>query len=153
AHTNQTDMGFRRMGHREQMRKLLIAEAGDAENDCDVVEPGEIAAQDQDHLKEEGESACNRCHWLWEEKSTRHDQFDEVIEAHREVVPGFRNPVKVPAERIGKRLGFVVVEHAAEISPAGISPDLDHSGPEHDAKKNPSQKPDEDHGNCALDWS
>src|SRR5581483_3686949 len=50
--------------------------------------------------------------------------------------------MKKPAQRIGHGLGLVVVIQAREISPTGISAQLDQSGAEHDAEQKPAKKPD-----------
>jgi hypothetical protein len=54
-----------------------------------------------------------------------------------------RQEMKPPAERVRDRLGLEVIEERREVAPAGVAPDLDQAGPEHDPEDEPPEEPDD----------
>ena len=52
-------------------------------------------------------------------------------------MPARRGLVSKVGQRVGVGLGVVEVVHAGEVTPAGVAPDLDQAGPEHDPEYQP----------------
>ncbi len=72
----------------------------------------------------------------------RRDQLARVVEENAAGVHPARHEMERPAERIGDRLGLVVVDETREVAPARVAAQLDESGAEHDAKDQPAEQPD-----------
>ena len=52
---------------------------------------------------------------------------------------GFRQAVKVRAQRIGQRLCFIVIVETGQLTPTGVMPEFDKPGSELCAKKHPAK--------------
>ena len=126
----------------DEAREKLVVETRNAERDSDVIEPGQIAADDEGQLKvehqqtrENTDSAPRREEEPWG------DKFDDVREEHAGLQPPMREMVEVPTDRIGQRLGFVMVVETGQVAPAGVAAEFDHARAEHDAEEDPEEQP------------
>ena len=64
-------------------------------------------------------------------------QLYHVVTNCLECVPASRGLVSEVGHRVGVRLGVIKVVHAGELPPAGVTPDLDQPGPQHDPEDQP----------------
>src|SRR5262245_79183 len=69
-----------------------------------------------------------------------------MIDENAESVDSLGEPVEVPAQGVGQRLGFVMVKEARVIAPARIAPQFDEPGPEHHAEEQPAQEDESKEG-------
>jgi hypothetical protein len=81
---------------------------------------------------------------LRREQEERDDELEDVVAEHLEAMQGSRQVVEVPAQRVGHRLGLVVVVGAGEIPPAPVAPDLDEPGAELEPEEQPAEQPQDD---------
>src|SRR5215510_1838093 len=123
------------MRNLNEAREEAVVEAWNAEYDGDVVEPGEIAAQDQRDLKQDGNCPRPVAERRGGEVEPRHDEFCEMIKQHAGFVEPARCMMQIPAQRIWQRLRFVMIKKAGEIAPARVGAHLDHTRAEHGAEK------------------
>ena len=59
-----------------------------------------------------------------------------------------RQPMEVPAQRVGHRLRLVVVVEAGQVPPASVAPHLDEASPELDTEREPSVQEDHERRRC-----
>ena len=95
----QTEVG-RRVRDREHTRKKSIVEARNAENDRHVIEPGEIAAQDQRDLKQNGNRAGPVAERRRGEVEPGHDELRKMIEQNTGFMEPARCVMQIPAQWI-----------------------------------------------------
>jgi hypothetical protein len=129
-----------RLSDREPREKAIV-DGSDREHDGQPVEPGEIAAGNQDQLKDDRQKAGDAGIRLRQEEAERHDQLDEMVEGDAAVQHRTRQVMEVPAERIGHRLGLEEVVETGQIAPAGVAAQLDQAGAEHQAEQRPAVDP------------
>src|SRR5439155_26243474 len=79
---------------------------------------------------------------LWREQPERHHDLHEVAEQHGEAMEQLGRAMEIPAQRVGQRLGLVVVVQAGEVAPAAVVAELDETGAELYAEQNPAQEQD-----------
>ena len=96
----QTEVRRRRVGEREHTPKKSIIEARNAENDRDAIEPGEIAAQDQRDLKQNGNRAGPVAKRRRGEVEPGHDKLSEMIEQNTGFMEPTRRVMQIPAQWI-----------------------------------------------------
>ncbi len=125
---------------RRDSKQQAIAQAGNAQYQCDVVEPGEIAADDEHRLKGDDEDGAKVADPPGAEQEPRGNQFDQVIEQDTCPVKQLRSLMQVPADRIGDGLSFILVEQAGQIHPTGVAAEFDETGSEHDTEQDPAQQ-------------
>src|SRR5690349_21668332 len=89
-------------------------------------------------------SARHRCERLRSEQYKWRNQLDEMAAQHSGPVRDFRQVMKIPAQRIGQRLCFVVIKKTRQVTPALVVPQLDQSGAKFSAEQHPTQY---QHGN------
>ena len=77
-------------------------------------------------------------------REPRHDQFDEMVPSRFELKEPMRREMQIATERIRDRLRLVVIIKTGEITPAGIAPQFDETGADHDAKAEPAKEPDDE---------
>src|SRR5437773_1395458 len=70
-----------------------------------------------------------------------HDHFDEVVPCRLEFQQPTGRKMQVPADRAGDWLRLVMIVKACQIAPAGVATQFDQTGTNHDAKTEPSKKP------------
>src|SRR2546426_778382 len=90
-----------------------------------------------------GERRLRAGEWLRCKQSERDHQLRDVITEHLEAMDSLWQVVKVPAQRIGERLRFLVVVQACQVPPTAIVADLDQPGPELDTEQHPAQQQDD----------
>src|SRR5207248_8771142 len=109
-----------------------------------------VAAYDQNNLKTDQEDARNMPPGARIKREPRHDQFDKVVPSGPEFVKPLRGKMQIATDRIGNRLGFVVVVKASSIAPALVAAQFDQVCADHDAKTEPAKKPDDEHRRPAF---
>src|SRR5436305_3850906 len=65
-----------------------------------------------------------------------------MVPDYLQLVKPLRQKMKVPADRIRDRLGFVVVIHAGQVAPAIVPAQFDQARADHDSKSQPAKKPE-----------
>src|SRR5678809_1257 len=69
------------------------------------------------------------------------------------VKPG-RTKMEPPAQSIGNGLRLVVIGHARQVAPAGVTAQFDQRRPNHDSEDQPAIEPDDDDRRSrAGEWS
>src|SRR5262249_16199574 len=69
-------------------------------------------------LMKDNQTTGDRSKRLWREQPKGNDHLHKMTEQHAEAMHEARKMVEVPAQWIGKRLCFIVVEEAGQLSPA-----------------------------------
>ena len=131
---------------RHSFVKSRVVEGGETEDYGEPVEPRVIAADDQDELMEDDERTGNGGDGLRSEEREGNDDLDEVAGQRGEAVHRRREAVEVPAQRVRKGLGFIVVVETGEIAPAGVVTQLDEAGANFGSEEHPAQDQDRDDG-------
>ena len=94
---------------------------------------GAADKENQQDLEEGDQTATGGAQTARPEDHQRCDELDGVIEQDAPLVdPGWQL-MQIPAQRARQGLGFVVVDQAGQVPPAGIAAQLDEAGAEHDA--------------------
>ena len=75
----------------------------------------------------DNEAARDRSKRLWSEKPKGHDHLHKMTEQNTDSMQETGKMVKVPAERIRKRLCFVVIIETGQLSPAAVMTQLDQA--------------------------
>ena len=127
----------------QEQRKRSVVEGRERQCHGQEVEPGKISAQHEPRLRQHQHRAGERRHGLRCEQEERHHQLREEVAQDLDPMQGFGQVMKKPAERIGHRLGLVVVVEAGQVAPAAIAAQLDHPGAELDAEHEPAKQQDE----------
>ena len=136
----------RKRGHmdRQDRAERAIVEGRHGAEDGDRVEPGEIPAQHQPALGDDDDDAGEIRNRLGKGETDGRDQLREVVAQYLDVMEAPRQVVEEPAERIGHRLGLVMVVEAGEVPPARIAAELDQAGAELHPEEQPAEHPDHD---------
>ncbi len=120
-----------------------IVETGEHRHDREPIEEREIAAQDQDDLKTRQQPARDVPAQAGPESEPGHDQLDEMVPEHAELMKPVWPPMEPPAQRVRDRLSFIMVVEARQVAPARVATDFDQPGAEHDSEGQPAKQPDE----------
>ena len=124
---------------RKNSSQECIIKTGEKWNDGDVVQKRKIAADDEKQLKSDEQDTGNMSNMPRAEGKPRNDQFDEMIPGGSEFVEPMWREMQIPADWTRNRLRLVVVVKAGEIAPAGIAPQLDQAGADHNAEAEPAK--------------
>ena len=134
----------RTQGRGQQPREEAVVERGHGHRDRQPVEERQVAAQDQEHLEHDDQPARHQTRPPRTEDEEWGDELDQVIEEHLDLVEPRRGLMKVPGERVRIRLRLVVIDETREVAPAGVPPQLDEAGAEHQPEDEPAQEDDHD---------
>src|SRR5579875_1956787 len=93
-------------------------ERGEGEEQRQPVQPGKIAAGDDEKLENDGNHSGDTSDRLGQEIEEWDDQLREMVEEHAAFVEPLRGVVKIPTDRVRHRLSFVVIVQAGKIAPA-----------------------------------
>ena len=130
------------MSDTQHLAEARVVEAGGRQRDRDRVEPREVAAQHEPALRHDDQRARDRRHRLRREEPEGHDELRDVVGQHLHLVQRRGQVMEPPAQRVGHRLGLVVVPQAREVTPAGVAAELDQAGAELHPEEQPAHEPD-----------
>ncbi len=125
--------------YRHPLREPAPIEHRQRDHDRQQIEKRQVSAQHQQQLEDDGDRSGDTGKRLRQKERERDHDFDKVIECHSAVQRPPRQPVKIPAQRIRDRLGFIVIIETGEIAPTGVAAQFDETGAEHDAELHPSR--------------
>ena len=127
----------------EEQRQRPVVERRERERHGQKVEPREIPAEDKPRLRQHDHRAGDGCDGLRCEEKEGHDELGEEVAQDLDAMERPRQVMEEPAERVGHRLGLVVVVEARQLAPAPVAAQLDESGAELDPEDKPAEQEDE----------
>src|ERR1041385_2156712 len=91
-------------------REESVVETRNAKHDSDVIQPRKIPTQDEGHLKQDRQSARPITEWRRREVKPRYHELGKMSEEHAGLVSPTGRMMKIPAQRVGQRLSFIMVK-------------------------------------------
>src|SRR6516164_5002651 len=123
------------------MRKKPIIETGDNRHQRQPVQEREIAAENEEKLEAREHQARDVPKGSWSQKEEGRNQLGQVIVESSELVKPVWEKVQQWAERVGNRLGLIVVVETGQVAPARIASKFDQSRSQHDPENQPPKEP------------
>ena len=109
---------------------MRSSNADEAEDDGEPVEPGVVAADDEESCCEMRSAAATAAMGCGAKSPKGTMTWTKWLKSTAKRCERFGQAVEVPAQRVGERLGFVVEVQAGEVAPAGVVAELDEAGAE-----------------------